>query len=166
MVRHSHLSKWAVWVLSNMMDFYTAPVFADRCSIPAIRLHPQFIRMNSLYVFSIEMVCWRKPAGVALVDGIVPREPVEVDAPRVPNRVARDEPPRARVVGAVGQQVQAAVVVVVALLPAEAHGVVGVGSVRRGGGAQGAEGVEGGRGAHLEEGGLSGQVERDRLDGT
>ncbi len=67
----------------------------------------------------------RKPAGVALVDGVVPREPVEVDAPRVPNRVARDEPSGPRVVVAVGQQGQAGFGVgVVAVLCTEAHRII------------------------------------------
>jgi len=67
-----------------------------------------------------------KPAGVALIDRIVAHEPVEVDAASVPNRVAREEPPRPRVVVAVRQQGQAHVVVVVPILAAEPDGVVSI----------------------------------------
>ena len=63
-----------------------------------------------------------KPAGVALIDGVVARKPVEVDAASVADGVARDEPTRPRVVVAVGQQGQAGFGVgVVAVLAAEAH---------------------------------------------
>ena len=61
---------------------------------------------------------------IAIVDGVVPRKPVEVDAASVADGGARDEPPRPRVVVAVGQQGQAAVVVVVAVLAAKGDGVL------------------------------------------
>jgi len=71
--------------------------------------------------FTLSGIAWIKPAGIALVDGVVARKPVEVDAPPVPDGVARDEPPRPRVVVAVRQQGQAGFGVgVVAVLAAEA----------------------------------------------
>ena len=69
----------------------------------------------------------------------------------------------ARVVVAVGQEVQARCpVLVVAELAPEAHRVIGVSSLG-GEGAVPAEGVISRGGAHLGKGGLTGQVQRDGL---
>jgi len=64
----------------------------------------------------------------------------------------------------VPQQVQPAAVPVVALLTPEADGIKGIGRVRRARGLERPEGVEGRRGAHLQERGLARQVQRHRLD--
>ncbi len=66
-----------------------------------------------------------RPFGINSVDGVVARKPVQVDAAPVPNRVARDEPARPRVVVAVRQQGQAGFGVgVVAVLCTEAHRII------------------------------------------
>lgn len=67
-----------------------------------------------------------EPAGIALVDGIVAREAVEVDASLVADGVAGEEPAGEAVVEAVAEQVTARVVMVVAELTAESDRVVDI----------------------------------------
>ena len=62
--------------------------------------------------------------GIALVNGIVARKPIKVDAAFVADGVAGDEAAHVGVVEAVAEQVVAGVLMVVAVLTAEADGVV------------------------------------------
>jgi hypothetical protein len=62
-----------------------------------------------------------KPAGIASIDGIVSRQPVQVDPAPVPNQVTGHEPPRQRIVVAMRQQVQARIVSIIPPLAPEPY---------------------------------------------
>ena len=110
------------------------------------------------------VICLR-PLGVALIDGVVAAEPVEVDAALVADRVPVDEPPRPRVVVAVPQQVQARPVPLVAPLTPEADRAVRVVLPLRRRRVAGPEPVIGRGRVHPHHGaGRAPRIQRHRLD--